>query len=88
MPSAKAKNGNIVKLTVILRSGVELELAGTSADAVQFHHRFKKWVDGQVHKTDNHRLIAFDGHYIHAESIAAYSAVDFDGKKIDLGPLN
>jgi len=48
----------------------------------------KSFLDGQIHKTDNHRLLYFGGTYFAAEAIAAYSAEDMEGKKILLGPLN
>ena len=79
---------DVVKLTVTLRSGAEFETVGGRFEAVDFHKRFKKWVDKQVHKTDNHRLLYFGGTYFFAEYVAAYSAEDGNGKKVLLGPLN
>ncbi len=82
------KDDDVIKLTVTLRSGAEFELVGGREEAVEFHHRFKKWVDGQIHKTDNHRILHYGGTYFYSELIAAYTAVDGDGKRVDLGPLN
>ena len=82
------EDDDVVKLTICLRQGAEFEAVGGRNEAKQFHHRFKKFVDGQIHKTDNHKLLQFGGYYFYAETIAAYTAEDGNGKKVDLGPLN
>lgn len=78
---------NTIKLVVTLRSGAEFELAGGILMAEFFHKRFKKWSEGQRHKTDNHRLLSYGGTYFLADDIAAYSAETFSGKVVDLGPI-
>jgi hypothetical protein len=84
----RVKKEDVVKLTVTLKTGAEFELVGSRIESGAFHHRFKKYVDGQVHKTDNHRILSFGGTYFHADSVAAYSAEDMNGEKVDLGALN
>jgi len=83
-----SKDVDVVKMIVTLHSGAEFEAVGGRDDAIDFHRRFKKWVDGQVHKTDNHKIVFFGGIYFAANAVAVYSAEDMDGKKVDLGPAH
>lgn len=78
---------DLVKLEVTLKSGEFLELTGSRAEAYVFHRRFLKFVDQQIHKTDNHRLLLFGNNYVVGSEVAAYSAVDIDGRRIRLGEV-
>lgn len=84
MRRSTTKDNDVVKFTVLLRNGTELELMGSRLDAREFHRTYCKWVSGQIHATNNHRLLCFEGHYIHAECVAAYAAMDFEGVHVDL----
>ena len=78
-------NQDIIKLTITLKSGAEFELVGTTHEAQNFHKRYKKWVGGQIHKTDNHKILCFDNTYFSADVIAVYSATNMGGKRTHLG---
>ena len=84
---ASKQTEDTIKLVVTLKSGAEFELAGGLAAAEFFHKRFKKWAEGQRHKTDNHRLLHYGGTYFLADDIAAYSAETFSGRVVDLGSI-